>query len=192
MKKRAVLVGVLLLGACVKVGEGGKPPRQMFTLPPVSAPAGGLVTATPITTLAVSEPEAERALGLTRIAVRVNDTSIAYMKEGLWSERPARLLRNHIAEVIRARGRRLVLVDSEDGAQAGQHLGGRLIFMGYDDQTRSAVIRYDALLTKLDGTLAQRRFEAVEKGVAPKPEAVAQALGRMSDKLAAEVADWVG
>lgn len=192
MMKRAVLLGVLLLGACVKVGDGRKPPRALFTLPPVSAPAGALVTATPITTLSVAEPDTERALGLTRIAVRVNDNSIAYMKDGLWSERPARLLRNHIAEVIRARGTRLVLIDSEDGGQSGQHLGGRLVFMGYDAQTRSAVIRYDALLTKLDGTLAQRRFEAVEKGVAPKSEAVAEALGRMSDKLAAEVADWVG
>lgn len=192
MKKIAALIGVLMLGACVKVGDGRKPPRQLFTLPPVSAPAGALVTATPITTLVVSEPDTERALGLTRIAVRVNDSSIAYMKDGLWAERPARLLRNHIAEVIRARGMRLVLIDSEDGPQSGQHLGGRLIFMGYDDHSRSAVIRYDALLTKMDGTLAQRRFEAVEKGVAPRSEAVAEALGRMSDRLAAEVADWVG
>lgn len=33
MKKIAALIGVLMLGACVKVGAGGKPPKQLFTLP---------------------------------------------------------------------------------------------------------------------------------------------------------------
>ena len=121
---------------------------------------------------------------------QVDETSIAYLKDGDWVERPARLFRSLLAETIRARGKRLVVEDDAE-ARGNLHLSGRLIALGYDAHTRSAVVRYDALWQDASGAIAMRRFEAVEKDVAPKASAVAPAINRAANRVAADVADWV-
>ncbi|MFK9316908.1 hypothetical protein ACJEI7_25700, partial [Escherichia coli] len=90
-----------------------------------------------------------------------------YMKDGAWAERPARLLRNVLAEGLRAKAKHMVLLD-EDTTGIGVKLGGRLVAMGYDAPTHTAVIRFDALLSDGKGALRSRRFEAVEYHVEPK------------------------
>ena len=179
-----------VLGGCVNLGAG-KAPAQLYTLSAAThAPSGTQFTARVADTLVVEEPETDRSLATARMAVQVSPTAVAYMKDSFWVERPARLLRNLLAEDLRAGGKRMVQLD-EDGAGGGTRLGGRLLAIGYDGHAHAAVIRYDATLSGgKDGTIL-RRFEVSEPGVAPNGSDVAQALNTAANTLAGQVAQWV-
>jgi ABC-type uncharacterized transport system auxiliary subunit/flagellar hook-basal body complex protein FliE len=153
----------------------GKAPAQLYTITAAQrAPAGTLVKAKLGEALVVSDPETDRSLAMTRMAVQVNPTSIAYLKDANWVERPSRLLRNLLAEDIRASGKRLVLLDDDSESQVGLHLGGRLLAMGYDAQKHSAVIRFDAVLGDGKGGVTMRRFEVSEPDISPNGASLAQ------------------
>ena len=51
--------------------------------------------------IAVLDPGTPRELDVQRIPVQVNDTQIAYLKDAMWVERPARLFRSLLAETLR-------------------------------------------------------------------------------------------
>lgn len=187
----ALIAAPLLLAGCVNLG--GKAPKFLAGLTATSAPSAGSATSgRPSDALLVLDPQADRRLDVQRIAVQVSDTQIAYLQDATWVERPARLFRHVLAETLRARGGRLVLEGSDEAAGAKSTLAGRLIDMGYDARTGSAVVRYDALRTDAGGTIRTQRFEAVVPGVSARPEAVAAALNRAANQVAAQVADWVG
>lgn len=186
-----LMLPLLALGACVNIG-GGKAPAQLYTISAAQrAPAGTLVKAKLGEALVVSDPETDRSLAMTRMAVQVNPTSIAYLKDANWVERPSRLLRNLLAEDIRASGKRLVLLDDDSESQVGLHLGGRLLAMGYDARKHSAVIRFDAVLGDGKGGVTMRRFEVSEPDISPNGASLAQGLNTAANQLAGDVAAWV-
>jgi cholesterol transport system auxiliary component len=124
--------------------------------------------------------------------VQIDDSTIAYLKDATWVERPARQFRRLLAETIRAKGKRIV-AESGDASEGGKSiLAGRLLDMGYDARSQSVVVRYDALREEPGGQVLSRRFEAIVPGVAPKVEAVAPALNKAANDVASQVADWVG
>ena len=139
----------------------------------------------------VAEPEADRALATPRIAVRLDDTRIAYLTGAQWVERPSRQFAALLAEVLRARGHRLVLQEGDALPAAGIRLGGRLLALGYDDPAHAVVVRFDAIRRGADGTITTRRFEARADGVKPEARAVSVALNHLANQVAGEVADWV-
>jgi cholesterol transport system auxiliary component len=97
-----------------------------------------------------------------------------------------------LAETIRAKGKRLV-IEQGDASEGGKSiLAGRLLDMGYDARSQSVVVRFDAMREDPAGNTATRRFEATVPGVSPKVEAVAPALNKAANDVAAQVADWVG
>lgn len=176
------------LAGCL--GLGGKPPKQLMSLTAEAhAPVGAGVSAPASAALLVVEPETDRSLALPRVPVQVDPTTIAYLKDAQWVERPSRLFRALLAETIRAQGKRLVLEESEPLAR--EVLGGRLIAFGYDAASRSVVVRYDATRESAGHEIRSHRFEARESGVAPRADAVVPAINRAANKVAAEVADWV-
>jgi cholesterol transport system auxiliary component len=186
-----VAAGTLGLGACVNLGSA-KPPAQLFTLQAASpAPAGYDASARPAETLLVQEPEADRILAAPRIAAVVDDSRVAYLKGGQWVERPSRQFAALLAEVLRARGHRLVLREGDAMPANGTRLTGQLLALGYDARLPGAVVRFDALRRGPDGRISTHRFEAVERGVKPNAGAVAEALGRLANTVASEVADWL-
>lgn len=184
----------LALTACVNIGGKGKLPPTLLTLTPTAiAPAGSTASATPAEALMVLEPETDQALSVLRIPVQVDAANIAYIKNAQWVERPARLFRALLAETLRAKGGRLILEDTQATVPvAGSRLAGRLIAMGYDAQTSSVVVRYDAIRTSAGGAVQTKRFESVIPGVKAKGEAIAPALNRAANDVAGQVADWVG
>jgi cholesterol transport system auxiliary component len=113
------------------------------------------------------------------------------MAGGVWIDRPARLMRDRLSETIRAGSARLVIMDDGETPAGAARLSGRLVAFGYDARSRSAVIRYDALLRGRDGALSQRRFEAVEPVGKPKADLVVAALGVAAGKVSGQVAEWV-
>ena len=183
----------LALAACVNIGGKGKLPPTLLTLTPAAvAPAGSAASAAPTDTLMVLEPETDQYLSVVRIPVQVDAANIAYIKNAQWVERPARLFRALLAETLRAKGRRLILEDTQATVPvAGSRLAGRLIAMGYDAQSQSVVVRYDAIRTSAGGAGQSKRFESVVPGVKADGKAIGPALNRAANDVAAQVADWI-
>lgn len=182
----------LSLSGCLGLG-GGKPPAQLFSLTPASsAPAGTVSSGKPGSdALMVMEPETDRRLAVQRVPVQVSSSSVAYLQNALWVERPARLMRGLIAETLRARGTRLVLEDDQAVPLVAERLSGPLLDMGYDARSQSVVVRFDALRSDAKGVLASKRFESVVPGISATPEAIGPALNKAANDVAGQVADWV-
>ena len=191
MRNFAALAALALLGGCISLG--GKAPKLLIGLTSDKAPVAGALAGGKIgDALVVLDPQADRRLDVLRIAVQVDASQIAYLKDASWVERPARLMRHLLAETIRAKGLHLVLEASDDVTGSKQTLAGRLIDMGYDARSQSVVVRYDAMRSNSQGLIEARRFEAVVPGVSATSEAVAPALNRAANDVAGQVADWVG
>lgn len=182
----------LLLGGCLGLG-GGKPPATLIALTASQAPAAGSgISGTQDDALVVQEPDVDRKLAVLRVPVRVNGSSIAYLADAAWVERPARQFRGLLAETLRASGKRLVLEDDGTAGPAAHRLGGRLVDMGYDAAQQAVVVRFEAVRSTRGGAVETRRFESIVPGVPAKPQAIAPALNRAANAVAADVAAWMG
>lgn len=179
----------LALAGCVSFGED--PPAQLLTLTPSSVAPAGAATDGPVReALAVLEPTAPQALDVTRVPVQVDASGVAYLKDAVWVEKPARLFQRLLAETIRARSGRLVVDMGDLQYAAATRLSGQLLAMGYDTAQGGVVVRYDAMLVQADGTVRTQRFEQTVPGVPARAEAVGPALNQAANALAVEVADW--
>lgn len=182
----------LLLSGCLGLG-GGKLPATLISLSPIQSPtAGAGVSGKQGDALLVLEPDVDRKLAVLRVPVRVNGSSIAYLADAAWVERPARQFRSLLAETLRASGKRLVLEDDGTANQTAQRIGGRLIDMGYDAADQAVVVRFEAVRSGPGGMVETRRFESVVPGISAKPEAIAPALNRAANAVAADIAAWIG
>lgn len=182
----------LLLGGCLGGLGGGKAPATLIALSPTASPAAGSGSAGQVAdALLVLEPDVDRKLAVLRVPVQVDAASIAYLADAAWVERPARQFRSLLAETLRADGKRLILEDDGTAGPAAHRLGGRLIDMGYDVASQSVVVRFEAVRSGPDGQVATRRFESVVPGISARPEAIAPALNRAANAVAAEVAAWM-
>lgn len=191
--RRALMLALpLVLAGCISVGigGGGKPLPSLISLTPtLQAPAGQTLSSTSADALVVLEPEVDHTLETTRVPVQVDDYSISYLTGAAWIDQPRRLFQTLLIETIRGRGKRLVL--DENLPQVRLSLSGRLGTMGYDARSRSVIVRFDALRVGRDGVTVSRRFEAVEKDIAPIASAIAPALNAAANDVAVQVADWV-
>ncbi|MCB2060749.1 MAG: ABC-type transport auxiliary lipoprotein family protein [Novosphingobium sp.] len=189
--KAAALAAVMLLAGCISFSK--KPPDTLISLTPEStAPIGNLGTGALDNAILVLDPDADRRLDVQRVPVQVDTSTVAYLKDASWIERPARQFRRLLAETIRAKSGRLVIESNDVEVSSKLVLSGRLTDMGYYSGSQSVVVRYDALLESDDGTIRSRRFEAIVPGVAPSARAVAPALNEAANDVATQVADWVG
>jgi cholesterol transport system auxiliary component len=188
----SILAAALLaLSGCL--GLGGKTPESLITLTPTAAaPAGSGASGSAATAIAMSDFEAPAKLDLTRVPVQVTDSTIAYVEDAVWNEKPARLLRRLIAETIRARSDRLVIDGDDPGAQAQLRVSGTLREFGYDARTGEVVLVLDAAKAGAGSSVVTRRFEARVPGVAAEAGPVGVALNQAANTVAGEVAAWVG
>ena len=181
----------LLLAGCVSFGED--PPDSLLTLTPTATAAVGRdLSGSQQTALVLSEFEVPQSLDVTRVPVQVDDTSIAYLEDAMWVERPSRLFRRLMAETLRARSGRVVIDGDDPGVLATDRLTGSLRNFGYDARTSSVVVTFDAVRGADGSDVRTRRFEARVDGVAPDVAAVGPALNTAANQVASEVADWVG
>jgi cholesterol transport system auxiliary component len=191
-KLALMVLAPFVVAGCISVGigGGGKPLPSLITLTPATqAPAGQTLSSKSADALVVLAPDVDHTLDTTRVPVQVDETAVSYLTGAAWVDHPRRLFQTLLIETIRARGKRLVL--DEDLPQMRITLSGRLDAMGYDARSRSVMVRFDALRTGRDGVTVSRRFEAVEKDVAPVASAIAPALNVAANDVASQVADWV-
>lgn len=181
----------LAVSGCVSLGED--PPASLLTLAPTSfAPAGAALTGTNQTLLAVLEPDAPQRLNVTRVPVRVSPSSIAYLQDAQWVDKPARLFQRLLAETIRSKGERMVVDSGDLQYAAATKLSGQLTEMGFDAATNSVIVRFDGVLVQADGTVLTQRFEANVPGISAQAGPVGVALNQAANDVAAQVAEWVG
>lgn len=196
LRTMTVAAAALALSGCLGLG-GGKPPPSLLSLTAAKvAPAGALASGTGATAIMVMEPETDKRLAVQRVPVQISASSVAYLKDALWVERPARLFRGLLAETLRAQtqqagGARLVLEDDQAAPLVSTRLSGRLLDMGYDARDMTAVVRFDAFRTGPKGEFSTKRFESVVPGVAANSAAVGTALNKAANDVAGQVAQWV-
>ena len=191
-KTGMVIAASVLLAGCVSLGGGGDPPEQLITLTPdATAPAGDFAGGAVSSAIVVLDPDTDRRLDVTRVPVQIDTSSLAYLEDAVWVEKPARQFRRLLAETIRAKGGRVVVEGSDVEVAGKTFLSGRLIDMGYDAQVQAVVVRYDGLLEGEGGTIRSRRFEAEVVAIPAEASAVAPALNEAANDVAAQVADWV-
>ena len=189
---KALLPAILALPLAGCLSFGADPPDQLLTLTPMqAAPAGFGTTGSAESALVVLEPGTSQRLNVTRVPVQTSDSSLAYLKDAVWVEKPARLFQSLVAETIRTRGNRLVVRENDLGARAITTLSGQLLDMGYEVATGSVVVRYDGVLQRPDGQVQTRRFES-RVPAAAEANAVGPALNQAANQVASEVAEWVG
>ncbi|WP_229736230.1 ABC-type transport auxiliary lipoprotein family protein [Novosphingobium endophyticum] len=187
----AVIASVsLALAGCISLGA--KVPEQLLRLTPeAGAEVGSQATGQLSEAIVVLDPEADRSLDVLRVPVQVNDSSIAYLKDVSWVEKPARQFRGVLAEAIRTATGRLVVEGTEYEVTGKTLVGGRLQRMGYDAATGAVVVRFDAMRRERGGEIATRRFEAVVNNVKPEAAWVGPALNQAANDVARQVADWI-
>lgn len=185
----ATCVILAALSGCVRIGA--KPPGTLLSLTSDVAPAAGATSSGTLgEATVVLEPAAAASVSVLRVPVQIDASNIAYIKGTQWVERPARAFQHLLADTLRARGKGLVV--ETDRATTGTRIGGQLLAMGFDAPTRSAIVRFDAMKWLPGGRIETRRFESIVRGIDPEPEEIGPALNQAANKIAGEIADWVG
>lgn len=185
-----VALAGLSLTACF---GGGKVPATLLTLTS-SAPAPAEVarTAAPGDALTIDVPVISKELATTRVPATVGATAVAYIKDLTWVETPDRLFQDLLQETVIRTTNRVVLDPRQSALDPGVKLTGTLTRFGYDSGEGMVVVRYDGALSTAGGTRVEtRRFEAKvpADGTAGT---VGPALNDAANKVATEVAGWIG
>lgn len=182
---------MLLVTGCVSLG-GNERPERLLTLTPINmASEGALVRVQRGEAFIVYEPTVPAELDVLRVPVRVNDSNIAYLKDAIWVERPAKLFGRLLAETIRAQGQRVVLSPGITAVGGGPRLHGNLLQFGYDAEQAAVVITYDATLVKKNGEIEQRRFESTILDIEADVGLVGPILNETANDIALKVALWI-
>lgn len=185
------LSAVLALSACVSFGS--KAPPQLLVLTASETVAGGTIKSGEAKdALVVLIPDAPRKIETTRVPVQIDDSSIAYLKDAVWADKPTRLMQSLLSETIRAKTGRLVLNEPDTSGKAEQFLSGELAEFGISAGGSEAVVVYDAVKLVKGKAVETRRFEAREPVAAVEPIYAGSALNKAANRVAAEVATWVG
>jgi len=190
-KTGAMLAACLALTGCISLG--GKVPDLLLTLTPeVRPPAGEMGAGSVADAIIVVDPDTDRRLDVTRVPVQVDPSTVSYLKDAVWVEKPARQFRRLLAETIRATSKRVVVEGGDNDAIGKTVVSGRLVDMGYDAREQSAIVRFDAVFQDGVGAIRSRRFEAEIPGIPPKAASVGPALNEAANMVVAEVAEWIG
>ena len=182
---------IMALAACVSFG--GKAPVSMLVLTADNVVAAGTArTATVAEALVIQIPQVPRKLDNNRVPVQIDASSIAYLKDAFWADKPARLMQMLLAETVSAKSGDLVLNEVDAGGKAVRILSGSLLEFGIDAATNEAVIVYDAVKIIRGSATEKRRFEARRPVTAIAPAPAGAALNAAANDVAGQIADWAG
>jgi len=179
------------LSACVSLG--GKPPASLLNLTSVaSIAANDTRTAQAGEAITIDVPVVPQALASNRVLVMDGATSLAYVKDAMWVEPPAKLFQRLVSETVAARTGRVVLDPRQFALDPGTQVTGMLRAFGIDPAARQAVVIYDAAISNDNGkSVRTRRFEARVAVGEVKAETVGPALNSAANRVAQDVAGWI-
>jgi cholesterol transport system auxiliary component len=182
----------LTLAHCVSLGS--KPPALLLNLTPTQMVAANQTRSVATgEAISIAVPVAPQALATNRIAVTDGPVAIAYVKDAAWVEPPARLFQRLLSETIAAKTGSAVLDPRQFSIDSGTQVTGQLRAFGMDAATGEAVIIYDAALSRDKGKrIETRRFEARQSVGVIDGRSSGNALNQAANKVADEVAAWVG
>lgn len=191
MKPRIILalVPALALGGCLGLG-GAKAPPFLLTLSATesktaSAAQPAMWASGP--PIVIEEPLTDSTLAVPRVPVQIDATRVAYVPGAVWADRPARLFRDLLAELIRRRGGHVVLTDAAVAPPGAVRVGGTLSAFGYDAASRMAVVRLDLLVARRGGGPQQLALAASQPAL-PTAESLGPALNAAANQVADQVA----
>ena len=182
---------LIMLGACVSFG--GKAPVSMLVLTADNVVAAGAARTAAVTdALVIQIPQVPRKLDNNRVPVQIDASSIAYLKDAFWADKPARLMQMLLVETVSAKSGNLVLNEVDAGGKAVRILSGSLLEFGIDAETNEAVIVYDVVKIIRGSATEKRRFEARRPVTAIAPAPAGAALNAAANDVAGQIADWAG
>ena len=185
------LGSALALAGCISFGA--KPPETLMRLTAAdSVAAQSSRTAPASEAITVVTPTLPQELQTPRVPVRTGETSVAYLKDAQWVEIPGSLFGRLLSETIAARTGRVVLDPRQFTYDPGIRLTGTLQAFGVQADRMEAVAIYDGVLARGPQNVETRRFEARVPVAAVDPSSVGPALNEAANKIAADVAAWVG
>jgi len=192
MKKLALpLIAALPLGACISLGAE-EPPATLFTLSAAAQPERPAPETAEPNFLTVAVPKVPAALQTLRLPVRVSATEYAYLKDAQWVEQPNRLFQRLVSDTVAAQTSLVPLDPRQTTVDPGRRLIGELLDFGLDvTGDRVVKVRYNATLAGPGSKVAVRQFAGSEPVASDDPKAVAAALNRAANRVAADVAAWV-
>ena len=196
MNRRTLPAGILLAGTLIAlsgcVSFGGKAPKVLLTLTPVTTVIAGTTrAATPAQTMVVLPIIAPASIATVRIPVYDGRSELSYVKDAAWNEMPARLFQRMLSETIAAKTSRVVIDFRQASLDPGTQLSGQLQKFGVDPQTMRAIVVYDGILRRSGNTVEARRFEASVPIGAIEGREVGRVLNQAANDVAAQIADWV-
>jgi cholesterol transport system auxiliary component len=185
-----VALGALSLASCF---GGKKVPPTLLTLTSAAPPSANVNRASaPGEAITIDVPVVSKELATTRVPALVGPTAVAYIQNLQWVESPDRLFQDLLQETVIRTTNRVVLDPRQSSLDPGLHLSGTLTRFGYDTQAGAVVVRYDGALSTAGGSRVEtRRFEATEPADGTAGT-VGPALNNAANKVAYEVAAWVG
>lgn len=186
----AVSLGLSLSGC---VSFGAKPPASLLNLSSIArVAANDARTAQAGEAISISVPIVPQALATNRVLVMNGATALAYVKDAVWVEPPARLFQRLVSETVAAKTGRVVLDARQMTLDQGTQVTGTLSAFGIDPQAGKAVIVYDAAISTDHGkSVRTRRFEARVPIAKVEPESVGRTLNMAANKVAEDVAVWI-
>ena len=180
---------ILSLGACVSFG-GKAPPSMLVLTADSSVIAGAARTASATDALVIQTPEVPRKLDTNRVPVQIDASSIAYLKDAFWADKPARLMQQLLSETVSAKTGHLVLSEVDAGGKAARFISGSLLEFGVDAATNEAVVVFDAVKITHGNPPEKRRFEARRPVAAVEAAPVGAALNEAANDVALQIAEW--
>lgn len=186
----AALVACAMLSGCVSLG--GEAPVSMLTLSAdASVTAGVSKSGLAKDALVVLTPEVPRKLDTNRVPVQIDTGNLAYLKDSVWTDKPAILVQQLLMETLAAKNGTLILSEIETSGKADNYLSGQLVDFGIDARSMEAVGIFDAVRIRKGSPIEKRRFEAREKLVKIEPRQAGEALNMVANKLSGDVAAWL-
>ena len=194
LRLAAPIAVALSLSACAGLlGGGDKAPPWLLTLTPQApAPESIARTAQPGEAVTIELPVVPKEIRTNRVPVHSGPIAIAYVKDLTWVDTPDKLFQNLLTETVMRTTNRVVLDPKQSSLDPGVTITGNLSRFGYDAQEGAVIVRYDAAKTRAGGKAVEtRRFEARETADG-SASSVAPAINAAANRVAIDVAQWVG
>lgn len=197
--KAQSLVALLMLAGCgplVQIGGNAPTPASLLILSATTLPVSYAGPVAANATIGVEIPAVPVVLQTLRLPVATRLGEITYLVGAAWAEQPNRQFQRLLSDTLAGKG--IAVVDQRQArSPPARSLTGTLRDFGLDVTDPAAPVvrvRYDAQVSgsRSEATVLLRRFDATEPVADQTPVAVAAALNRAANKVAIQVADWVG